>query len=207
MAADGVFWSISRPNEVVTSAMAVYSQDLPLGIQVPLFELVDVVSGQKRSLQELKSDRATVIMFICNHCPFVKHIQPVLVEVAREYMSRGVAFVAISSNDPEAYPEDSPENMRRVAQELGYPFPYLFDETQEVARAYEAQCTPEFYITDGELRLLYHGRFDDSTSGNGLPVTGKDVRAALDALLAGLPVPYPQYPALGCSIKWRQHAA
>ncbi len=184
--------------------MAVYSRDLPLGIQVPPFELVDVLSGQKRSLQELKSDRATVIMFICNHCPYVKHIQPALVEVAREYIGRGVSFIAINSNDPEAYPEDSPENMRRVAQEVGYPFPYLFDETQEVARAYGAQCTPEFYITDGELRLLYHGRFDDSTPGNGLPVTGRDVRAALDAILAGLPVPYPQYPALGCSIKWRQ---
>ncbi len=187
--------------------MAVQSRDIPLGMRVPNFELVDVVSGQKRSLEELKSEKATVIMFICNHCPYVKHIQPKLVELAREYRAKGVAFIAINPNDPEAYPEDSPENMRRVAQELGYPFPYLFDETQEVARAYGAQCTPEFYVTNGELILLYHGRFDASTPGNGLPVTGEDLRKALDAILAGHPVPYPQYPALGCSIKWRQSAA
>jgi peroxiredoxin len=185
------------------AAMAVYSAQLPLGNPVPEFELLDVVSGQKRSLRELKSDRATVIMFICNHCPYVKHIQHKLVELAREYMARGVSFVAINPNDPESYPEDSPENMRAVAQQLGYPFPYLFDETQEVARAYGAACTPEFYVADGELRLVYHGRFDASTPGNGLPVTGEELRAVLDALLEGRPVPQEQYPALGCSIKWR----
>ncbi|MEN3027043.1 MAG: thioredoxin family protein [Chlorobiota bacterium] len=186
--------------------MAVQSREIPLGMKVPDFELLDVVSGQKRSLQELKSERATVIMFICNHCPYVKHIVPKLVEVAREYIPKGVSFIAINSNDPETYPEDSPEKMREVAQQLGYPFPYLFDETQEVARAYGAQCTPEFFVTNAELHLLYHGRFDASTPGNGLPVTGEDLRAALDVLLAGRPVPYPQYPAIGCSIKWRQQA-
>jgi thiol-disulfide isomerase/thioredoxin len=188
---------------VSEETMAVYSQEIPLGIKVPDFELLDVVSGRRRSLQELKSERATVIMFLCNHCPYVKHIMPTLVEFAREYSAQGVSFIAINPNDPEAYPEDSPDNMRRVALELGFPFPYLFDETQEVARAYGAMCTPEFYLTDGELRLLYHGRFDDSTPGNGLPVTGKELRAALEAVLAGRPVPYPQHPALGCSIKWR----
>jgi thiol-disulfide isomerase/thioredoxin len=142
-------------------------------------------------------------MFICNHCPYVRHVNPELVRVAKDYTDRGVSFVAISSNDVTQYPEDSPERMAEVAAEVGYPFPYLYDETQEVARAYGAACTPDFFVYDADLRLVYRGRLDASTPGNAEPLTGADLRAALDALLAGTPVPAEQHPSIGCSIKWR----
>jgi hypothetical protein len=142
-------------------------------------------------------------MFICNHCPFVKHVQGELVKVASDYQPKGIAFVAISANDVRSYPDDSPENMKAVAERLGYPFPYLYDESQEVARSYKAACTPDFYIFDGDLRLVYRGQLDDSRPGNRVPVTGSDLRAALDAILAGRPVDANQKPSIGCNIKWK----
>jgi thiol-disulfide isomerase/thioredoxin len=176
---------------------------LPLGTPAPDFSLPDTVSGETLALAELKSDKATVIMFICNHCPYVRHVNPELIRVAREYQPRGVAFIAISSNDAERYPDDGPEQMKRVALELGYPFPYLYDQTQQVARAYQAACTPDFYLFDGTLKLAYRGRLDGSKPGNGVPLTGEDLRAALDAVLAGRAVKPKQAPSMGCSIKWR----
>lgn len=183
---------------------AVPSNMLPLGTIAPEFELPDVVSGEQLSLASLQSDKATVIMFICNHCPYVKHVNKGLVKLAHDYQSRGVAFVAISSNDVAAYPEDAPERMKEVAAELGYSFPYLYDEDQAVAKAYQAACTPDFYIFDGDMKLVYRGQMDDSRPRNDVPVTGEDVRAALDAVLAGEPVAEEQRPSLGCNIKWKE---
>lgn len=180
------------------------SKMLPLGTKAPDFKLWDVISDKKLSLNELKSDIATVIMFICNHCPYVKHVQKGLVELANDYIPKGISFIAICSNDIENYPDDSPENMRAVAKRLAYPFPYLFDESQEIARAYDATCTPDFYIFDKDLRCVYRGQMDDSRPGNGKPVTGKDIRDALDNILGGKPVAEEQYPSIGCNIKWKQ---
>ncbi len=179
------------------------SNMLPLGTIAPEFDLPDTVSGQVMSLADLKSDVATVVMFICNHCPFVKHVQTELVRLAREYQAKSVAFVAISANDAASYPEDSPTMMKEVAKRLGYPFPYLYDESQAVAAAYQAACTPDFYIFDGNLVLVYRGQLDDSRPGNDVPLTGRDVRGALDALLAGRPVDSQQKPSIGCNIKWK----
>lgn len=179
------------------------SNMIPLGTQAPDFTLKDVVSGEKKSLSELKSDRATVITFICNHCPFVKHVLDGLLQLANDYIPRGISFIAINSNDVEAYPDDSPENMKKLAEEKKFPFVYLFDETQEVAKAYQAACTPDFYIFDGSMKLVYRGQLDDSRPGNEIPVTGKDIRAALDAILAGEPVSEDQKPSIGCNIKWK----
>lgn len=176
---------------------------LPLGTVAPQFNLPDTVSGKMVSLTELKSDRATVIMFICNHCPFVKHVQKQLVQLALDYQSKGVSVVAISSNDVTGYPQDGPDQMKAVARLLGYPFPYLYDETQEVARAYQAACTPDFYIFDGMLKCVYRGQLDDSRPSNQIPVTGKDIRQALDDILAGQPISVVQKPSLGCNIKWK----
>ncbi|MFC4076147.1 thioredoxin family protein [Salinithrix halophila] len=176
---------------------------LPLGSQAPNFSLPDVVSGQTCSLNDLRSEHATVLMFICNHCPFVKHVQDQLVQLAKDYQAKGISFVAISSNDVEAYPEDSPEKMKELAEEMNYPFPYLYDETQEVAKAYHAACTPDFFVFDGGLRLAYRGQLDDSRPGNDIPVTGESIRKALDHLLKGEPVPEEQKPSLGCNIKWK----
>ena len=175
---------------------------LPLGTVAPDFTLPDTVSGRMLSLAALKSAHATVIMFICNHCPYVKHVQQELVRVARDYQSRGVAFIAISSNDARNYPEDAPERMRAEARRHEYPFPYLYDETQDVARAYQAACTPDFFIFDGVSTLAYRGQLDDSRPGNGKPVSGRDLRAALDALLGGKAVDPVQIPSVGCNIKW-----
>jgi peroxiredoxin len=179
------------------------SNMLPLGTKAPDFKLWDVISDKDLSLGELKSDIATVIMFICNHCPYVKHVQKGLVELANDYIPEGVSFIAICSNDIENYPDDSPENMKAVAKRLGYPFPYLFDESQEFARAYDATCTPDFYIFDKDLKCVYRGQMDDSRPGNGKPVTGKDIRDALENILSGKPVTEEQYPSIGCNIKWK----
>ena len=177
---------------------------LPLGTRAPDFELVDAVSGKKMSLHTLKSNQATVIMFISNHCPYVVHLQKALVDIANEYQQKDIVFVAICSNDIENYPADAPDKMKTVAKQLGYPFPYLFDETQTVARAYDAACTPDFYIFDKNLACVYRGRFDDSSPGKKeVPVTGKDLRAALEAILAGNPVDSHQKPSHGCNIKWK----
>ncbi len=183
---------------------AVPSNMLPLGTIAPDFELPDTISGQAFNLASLQSDVATVIMFICNHCPYVKHVNRGLVDLATAYQEQGVAFVAISSNDVEAYPADAPEKMKEVAAELGYPFPYLYDEDQSVARTYQAACTPDFYIFDADMKLAYRGQLDSSRPRNDIPVTGEDVRAALDAILAGQPVSEKQRPSLGCNIKWKE---
>lgn len=175
-----------------------------LGTKAPAFTLKDVVSGEQKSLSQLKSDKATVIMFICNHCPFVKHVNKELVRLANDYIPKGISFIAISSNDVENYPQDSPDKMKEVAEEQGYPFPYLYDETQEVAKAYQAACTPDFYIFDGDLNLVYRGQLDDSRPGNSEPVNGKNIRAALDNILTGKPVDENQKPSIGCNIKWKK---
>ncbi|MCI0512092.1 thioredoxin family protein [candidate division KSB1 bacterium] len=179
------------------------SSMLPLGTVAPDFTLPDVVSQTKKSLHELKSNRATVIMFICNHCPFVKHVRQGLIQLAQDYQPKEIAFVAISSNDAQAYPEDAPDKMRAEAIQSQYPFPYLYDENQAVAKAYDAACTPDFYVFDGDLKLVYRGQLDDSRPGNNLPVTGVSIRAALDAILSGQSVNPNQRPSLGCSIKWK----
>ena len=183
---------------------AVPSNMLPLGTAAPDFKLPDVVSGKPLSLTSLQSDVATVIMFICNHCPYVKHVNKGLVELATDYQTRGVAFVAISSNDVTAYPADAPEQMKEVATEQSYPFPYLYDEDQSVAKAYQAACTPDFYIFDASMKLVYRGQLDSSRPRNDIPVTGEDVRAALDAVLAGEAVSEVQRPSIGCNIKWKE---
>jgi peroxiredoxin len=179
------------------------SNPFPLGTKAPAFSLPDTVSGKLVTLEDLKSDKATVVMFLCNHCPYVKHINSVLVEVAGEYSLKGVSFIAISSNDAARYPEDSPEKMTQVARENRYPFPYLYDETQEVARAYDAACTPEFYVFGSDLSLFYHGQMDDSRPSSGIPVTGRDLVHALDLILEGKPFTGIQKPGIGCGIKWR----
>jgi thiol-disulfide isomerase/thioredoxin len=179
------------------------SNMLPLGTQAPAFTLLDTITGKQMSLGQLKSDIATVIMFICNHCPFVKHMEHELVRLAKDYQPKKIAFVAISSNDIENYPEDAPDKMRENAAHLDFTFPYLYDETQTVAKAYRAACTPDFYIFDKDLRCVYRGQLDDSRPGNHISVTGKDIRAALDNMLAGKPVPTDQKASIGCNIKWR----
>jgi peroxiredoxin len=179
------------------------SKMIPLGTIAPDVTLPDTVSGKMMRLEELKSDKAAAIMFICNHCPFVKHVQKGLVSLANDYIPKDISFVAISSNDVKNYPADSPQRMKEVAKELGYPFPYLYDETQEVARAYQAACTPDFYIFDGDMKLVYRGQLDESRSGNNIPVTGKDIRNALDQILKGEPVSEHQKPSIGCNIKWK----
>ena len=179
------------------------TKQIPLGFVAPSFSLPDTVSGKTVSLDELKSDKATVIMFICNHCPYVKHINEGLVQLANDYLPEGVTFIAISSNDVANYPQDSPEQMKIVAERLGYPFPYLYDETQEVAKAYTAECTPDFSIFDGDLKCVYRGQLDGSRPGSGVRVTGSDIRAALDAMLANQAVSTEQVPSIGCNIKWK----
>lgn len=176
---------------------------LDLGTKAPDFELPDSVTGRKISLGSMQSNHATVIMFICNHCPYVKHVRTELAKLGNDYMPKGINFLAISSNDVENYPEDSPEKMKEVAREWELPFPYLYDETQEVAKAYRAACTPDFYIFDEELKLVYRGQLDDSRPGNDIPVTGKDIRNALDNMLDGKPVSDRQKPSIGCNIKWK----
>lgn len=179
------------------------SNMLPLGTTAPDFELPDTVSGKMLHLSALKSDVATVIMFLCNHCPYVVHVNEQLVQLAKDYQAKGVAFVAISSNDAVKYPADAPDKMHTHALEVGYPFPYLYDESQAVARAYDAACTPDLYVFDENLRLAYRGQLDDSRPNSGKPVTGKDLRAALDAVLAGEPITTLQRPSAGCNIKWK----
>jgi len=178
---------------------------LPLNTKAPAFSLLDTVSNKTLSLESLRSDVATVIMFICNHCPFVKHIRHGIVDIAKTYQAKDIQFIAINSNDADQYPDDSPEKMKTVAEEFNYPFPYLFDETQQVARDYQAACTPDFYIFDKDLSCVYRGRFDNATPGNNESVTGNDIRTALDNILAGNPVDPSQKPSVGCNIKWKTY--
>jgi peroxiredoxin len=178
------------------------SNMIPLGTKVPEFNLPDVVSGKNISSEELKGN-VSVVMFICNHCPFVKHVNDQLVKLANDYIPKGVKFIAISSNDVVGYPEDSPEKMKETARQLQYPFPYLYDDTQEVAKAFDAACTPDFYVFNKDSELVYRGQLDDSRPSLDLPVTGKDLREALDHTLAGEPVSDIQRPSIGCNIKWK----
>jgi len=184
--------------------MAELSTMQALGSIAPDFTLPDTISGQDVSLSNVASDVATVIMFICNHCPFVQHVNSELVSLSNEYMAKGVSFAAISANDAENYPEDSPDKMKQYAERLGYKFPYLYDDTQEVAKTYGAACTPDFFVYDKDLKLVYRGRMDGSTPGNDVPLTGEELRAALDAIIAGQPVNQKQTPSVGCGIKWRE---
>lgn len=176
---------------------------LPLGTPAPAFSLPDVVSGKLISLDTFKDKKALLVMFICRHCPYVKHIQHEIARIGRDYRDRDIGIVAITSNDPEQYPEDSPESSAEMARELGFTFPFCFDERQEVAKAFAAACTPEFYLFDERRRLVYRGQLDDSRPGNPIPVTGKDLRDAIEAVLAGRPVSQEQKPSIGCNIKWK----
>lgn len=177
--------------------------DIELGFEAPDFNLLDTISGENKSLADVKGEKATVVMFICNHCPFVIHVNEELVKLANDYQSKGVGFVAISSNDVEKYPQDSPELMTQLAAKMGYPFPYLYDESQDIAKAYKAVCTPDFSIFDADLKCVYRGQLDSSRPGNGKPVTGEDIRAALDAIIEGKEVSEHQMPSIGCNIKWK----
>lgn len=179
------------------------SNMIPLGSPAPDFTLPDVLSNTQVSFDIATGKLATVVMFICNHCPYVKHINPQLVLLANEYMPRGINFVAISSNDAVAEPADSPEKMKELALKLKYPFPYLYDETQQIAKAYDAACTPDFFIFDSNKKLVYRGQLDDSRPSNNVPLSGNDIRQALDALLAGKAVSPRQRPSIGCNIKWK----
>ncbi|HVR85767.1 MAG TPA: thioredoxin family protein [Planctomycetota bacterium] len=176
---------------------------LPLGTAAPDFALTDTVSGKKMSLATWKDRKALLVMFICNHCPYVKHLKPALVQLGKDYEKRDVAIVAISSNDPVTHPEDAPQALGAEAKSLGYRFPMLFDETQKVAQAYKAACTPDFFVFDASRKLAYRGQFDSSRPGNNQAVTGSDLRAALDAVIAGKAAPSKQVPSIGCNIKWR----
>lgn len=177
--------------------------EIPLGFKAPDFNLPDVVSHKQLNLSGLKGEKGTVVMFICNHCPFVVHVRQEILNIARTYLPKGIGFVVISANDAENYPDDSPEKMAELAVKENFPFPYLYDETQEVAKAYAAACTPDFSVFDDSLICVYRGQMDDSRPGNDAPVNGKDLREALDCLLAGKPLPEVQKPSLGCNIKWK----
>jgi peroxiredoxin len=176
---------------------------LPLGTVAPDFHLPDT-EGNSLSLEDYKDAPALLVIFMCNHCPFVKHILDNLVDLVTEYRAKGVAVVAINSNDVESFQEDRPEKMAELAGQKEFTFPYLYDETQEVAKAYRAACTPDFFLFDAERKLVYRGQMDDSRPGNGVPITGADLRAALDAVLEGKDIPAQQRPSMGCNIKWKQ---
>ncbi len=183
--------------------MAMTSVMLPLGTAAPPFALRDVVSGQTYSLDSFAGKPALLVMFLCRHCPYVQHVEHEIAKIGRDYADSGLGIVAISSNDPAQYPDDAPERLKEMAQRLGFRFPFCFDETQEVAKAYKAACTPDFYLFDADRRLVYRGQLDDSRPGNRLPVTGRDLRAAVEAALAGQPIDKNQKPSIGCSIKWK----
>ncbi|WP_119304883.1 thioredoxin family protein [Dongia deserti] len=178
------------------------SADMTMGTPAPAFDLPDP-KGRRHASKDFAGAPALLVMFICNHCPYVKHLKKALVDFATKYQARGLAMVAINANDWSRYADDSPEKMQADIDTYGYPFPYLVDESQAVAKAYGAACTPEFYLFDSGRKLFYHGRFDDSTPGNGRPITGQDLSMAVEAALAGEPYPREQSPAMGCSIKWR----
>jgi peroxiredoxin len=176
---------------------------LPLGTIAPGFRLPDT-DGKTVSLDEFKGAPALLVAFICNHCPYVKHVRHELARLGKEYQGKGAAVIAISSNDVATHPDDSPKMMAREKAEVGYTFPYLYDETQQVALAYKAACTPDFYVFDKDQKLVYRGQLDGSRPGNPIPITGKDLRAALEAALAGKPVSDDQRPSIGCNIKWKR---
>jgi peroxiredoxin len=184
--------------------MAATSTMLALGTEAPDFALPDVVSGEMVSLSDYSDKTGVLVMFICNHCPYVKHVRTELAQIGKDYADSGIGIVAISANDPGVSPGDSPELMKEEAQTQGYVFPYLFDESQEVAAAYTAMCTPDFFLFGPDRKLVYRGRMDESRPDSGIPVTGKELRAAMDAVIAGDTVSVEQYPSMGCSIKWSE---
>jgi peroxiredoxin len=176
---------------------------LALGTPAPPFTLPDVVSGHTITLADLRGSRGLLVMFLCSHCPFVKHLEQSIAQFARDYAASGLTIVAVSSNDAEAYPDDGPAGLKEQALRLGFPFPYLYDASQAVARSYDATCTPDFFLFDASHRLVYRGQFDTSRPGNGISPTGEDLRRAVDALLAGRPISADQRPSVGCNIKWK----
>ena len=184
--------------------MAMASVMLPLGTPAPAFALRDVVSGRSYSLASFSGKAALLVMFICRHCPYVVHVEHEIAQIGRDYTDTGLGIISISSNDPAQYPDDAPPRLKEMAERLGFTFPLCFDETQDVAMAYGAACTPDFYLFDRERWLVYRGQLDDSRPGNNRPVTGRDLRAAIDAVLAGKPVDGKQKASVGCSIKWKR---
>lgn len=188
------------PRHIATMVLT-ESAEFPVGAVAPDFELMEPLTGKRVSLAQAKGDKGTLVMFICNHCPFVVLLKEGLAQLGKDYQGKGIGIIAISSNSVHTHPQDGPDRMAEDAKHNGYTFPYLYDEDQSVAQAYKAMCTPEFYIFDGSLKLQYHGQFDSARPGKNVPVTGKDVRDALDAVLAGEPVPSAK-PSIGCNIKW-----
>lgn len=180
------------------------SNMLPLGTKAPDFQLLDTISKNKLDLSDLKGEKGTLIMFICNHCPFVIHVIEEVSLLAKEYRQKGIHTIAISSNDIVNHPQDSPDRMTKFAERHDFTFPYLYDDTQQVAKAYQAACTPDFFLFDKQLELVYRGQLDDSRPGNGIPVNGKDLKRAMDQLLEGKEIPSEQKPSMGCNIKWKK---
>jgi peroxiredoxin len=184
--------------------MAVQSAMLPLGTTAPAFILPDVATGKMYSLDSFHGKAALLVMFICRHCPYVKHVEQEIAKIGKDYQNKSVGIVAISSNDSAAYPDDAPDRLKEMAKRLDFRFPFCFDESQDIAKAYKAVCTPDFYVFNAEQKLVYRGQLDDSRPGNNKPVTGQDLRTAIDAVLAGNPVNGDQKPSIGCSIKWKR---
>ena len=184
--------------------MAIASVMLPLGTPAPPFALHDVVSEEVYSLDSFNDKTALLVMFLCRHCPYVVHVEQGIAQIGQDYKDTRLGIVGISSNDPVQYPEDAPPRLKEMAERLGFSFPFCFDETQDIAKAYRAACTPDFYLYDRERRLIYRGQFDDSRPGGNKPVTGRDLRTAIDAALAGKPVDGNQKAGIGCSIKWKR---
>ena len=183
---------------------ATESAMLALGTPAPAFSLKDVRDGKVYSVEPLTGPKGLLVMFICAHCPFVKHVEQELARLGRDYRNSGIGIAAISSNDADNYPDDAPASLAGQARSAGFVFPYLYDETQDVARAYDTTCTPDFFLFDSQRKLVYRGQLDGSRPGNGVPVTGRDLRAAIDAVAAGNPVPRDQKPSIGCNIKWKR---
>lgn len=183
--------------------MEVESAMLPLGTPAPPFKLPDVVSGQIYSLDSFTGKTALLVMFLCRHCPYVKHVEQEIGRIGKDYQDTTLGLIGISSNDPVYYPDDAPDRLKEMAQRLRFSFPFCFDDTQDVAKAYKAACTPDFYLFDAQRRLVYRGQLDESRPGNNKPVTGRDLRVAIDAVLAGKPIDRNQKPSIGCNIKWK----
>jgi peroxiredoxin len=184
-------------------ALTESTMELELGAEAPDFALTDVVSGKTVRRDDFRGQKGLLVMFICTHCPYVKHVEKGLAALGMDYDGEPISIVAVSSNDAVTYPDDAPEGLKEQAERMGFRFPYLYDETQDVARAYHAACTPDLFLFDGDLKLVYRGQFDASRPGNGVPVTGQDLRAAMDAVIAGESVPMDQRPSVGCNIKWK----
>ena len=184
-------------------ALTESTMELELGAQAPDFALPDVTTGKTVRRDDFRGQKGLLVMFVCTHCPYVKHVEKGLAALGMDYDGEPVSIVAISSNDAKSYPDDAPEGLKQQAKRMGFRFPYLYDESQEVARAYHAACTPDFFLFDGSLKLAYKGQFDGSRPGSGIPVSGQDLRAAMDAVLAGRPVAKEQKPSIGCNIKWK----